>query len=51
MGDDKILLDKVWKLLIEEYEATHDAKKIAKTFHVTKYTVYHLKKCNRRQGV
>lgn len=30
------------KLLVEGYEATHNAEAIAKIFHVNKYTVYHL---------
>ena len=31
------------KLLVEGYEATHDAKEIAKLCHVNKYIVYHWK--------
>ncbi len=30
------------KLLVEGYEATHNAEAIANIFHVNKYTVYHL---------
>lgn len=29
------------ELLVEGYEAPHDAKTIGKIFHVSKYTVYH----------
>ena len=38
------------KLLVESYEATHDAKEIAKIFHVNKYTVYHLEELKRKTG-
>ena len=38
------------KLLVESYEATHDAKEIAKLFHVNKYTVYHLEELKRKTG-
>ena len=38
------------KLLVEGYEATHDAKEIAKLFHVNKYTVYHLEELKRKTG-
>lgn len=38
------------KLLVEGYEATHDAKEIAKIFHVNKYTVYHLEELKRKTG-
>jgi transposase len=38
------------KLLVEGYEATHDAKKIGEIFHVSKYTVYHLEERKRKTG-
>ena len=38
------------KLLVESYEATHNAKEIAKIFHVNKYTVYHLEELKRKTG-
>ena len=38
------------KLLVEGYEATHNAKEIAKLFHVNKYTVYHLEELKRKTG-
>ncbi len=38
------------KLLVESYEATHNAKEIAKIFHVNKYTVYHLEERKRKTG-
>ena len=38
------------KLLVESYEAMHDAKEIAKIFHVNKYTVYHLEELKRKTG-
>ena len=38
------------KLLVEGYEATHNAKEIAKIFHVNKYTVYHLEELKRKTG-
>lgn len=38
------------KLLVEGYEATHNAEAIAKIFHVNKYTVYHLEERKRKTG-
>lgn len=38
------------ELLVEGYEATHDAKGIGKIFHVSKYTVYHLDERKRKTG-
>ena len=38
------------KLLVEGYEATHNAETIAKIFHVNKYTVYHLEERKRKTG-
>ena len=38
------------KLLVEGYEATHNAKEIAKLFHVSKFTVYHLAEQQRKTG-
>lgn len=38
------------ELLVEGYEATHDAKAIGKIFHVSKYTVYHLEERKRKTG-
>ena len=38
------------KLLVEGYEATHNAKEIARIFHVNKYTVYHLEEQKRKTG-
>ena len=37
------------KLLVEGYEATHNAEAIAKIFHVNKYTVYHLEERKKRK--
>lgn len=37
------------KLLVEGYEATHNAETIAKIFHVNKYTVYHWKSGSGKQ--
>ena len=37
------------KLLVEGYEATHNAEAIANIFHVNKYTVYHLEERKRKQ--
>ena len=37
------------KLLVEGYEATHNAEAIAKIFHVNKYTVYHLEEGSGKQ--
>ncbi len=36
------------ELLVEGYEATHNAEAIAKIFHVNKYTVYHLEERKRK---
>ena len=38
------------ELLVEENEATHDAKGIAKLFHVSEFTVYHLAEQKRKTG-
>lgn len=38
------------ELLVEGYEATHDAKTIGKIFRVSKYTVYHLDERKRKTG-
>lgn len=38
------------ELLVEGYEATHNAEAIAKIFHVNKYTVYHLEERKRKTG-
>ena len=38
------------KLLVEGYEATHNAEAIAKIFYVNKYTVYHLEERKRKTG-
>lgn len=38
------------ELLVEGYEATHDAKEIAKLFHVSEFTVYHLAEQKRKTG-
>ena len=38
------------KLLVEGYEATHNAEAIVKIFHVNKYTVYHLEERKRKTG-
>ena len=38
------------KLLVEGYEAKHNAEAIAKIFHVNKYTVYHLEERKRKTG-
>ena len=38
------------KLLVEGYEATHNAKEIARVFHVSKYTVYHFEEQKRKTG-
>lgn len=38
------------KLLVEGYEATHKAKEIAKLFHVSEFTVYHLAEQKRKTG-
>ena len=35
-------------LLVEGYEATHNAKEVAKIFHVNKYAVYHLEELKRK---
>lgn len=37
------------KLLVEGYEATHNAEAIANIFHVNKYTVYHWKSGSGKQ--
>ena len=46
----KMLNNEARKLLVEGYEATHNAKEIAKIFHVNKYTVYHLEELKRKTG-
>ena len=46
----KMLNNEVRKLLVEGYEAAHNAKEIAKIFHVNKYTVYHLEELKRKTG-
>ena len=38
------------KLLVEGYEATHNAEAIAKIFHVNKYTVYYLEEQKQSTG-
>lgn len=38
------------ELMVEGYEATHDAKGIAKLFHVSEFTVYHLAEQKRKTG-
>lgn len=38
------------KLLVEGYEATHNAEAIAKIFHVNKHAVYHLEERKRKTG-
>lgn len=45
-----MLNNEVRKLLVEGYEAAHNAKEIAKIFHVNKYTVYHLEELKRKTG-
>ena len=46
----KMLHNEARKLLVEGYEATHNAKEIARIFHVNKYTVYHLEEQKRKTG-
>lgn len=38
------------ELLVEGYEATHNAREIAKLFHVSEFTVYHLAEQKRKTG-
>ncbi len=38
------------ELLVEGYEATHNAKEIARLFHVSEFTVYHLAEQKRKTG-
>lgn len=45
-----MLHNEAWKLLIEGYEATHNAEAIVKIFHVNKYTVCHLEEWKRKQA-
>ena len=46
----EMLHNEARKLLVEGYEATHNAEAIAKIFHVNKYTVYHLEERKRKTG-
>ena len=46
----KMLNNEARKLLVGGYEAMHNAKEIAKIFHVNKYTVYHLEELKRKTG-
>ena len=46
----ELLHNEARKLLVEGYEATHNAEAIAKIFHVNKYTVYHLEERKRKTG-
>lgn len=46
----EMLHNEARKLLVEGYEATHNAEAIAKIFHVNKYTVYHLEERKRKQA-
>ena len=41
-GDDTMLHNEARELLVQGYEATHDAKGIAKAYSVSKWTVYRL---------
>ena len=49
-GDDSILHNEARKLLVEGYEATHDAEGIAKAYSVSKWTVYRLTEQKRKTG-
>ena len=50
-GDDRILLhNEARELLVEGYEATHDAEGIAKAYSVSKWTVYRLAEQKRKTG-
>ena len=41
-GDDTMLHNEARELLVQGYEATHDAKGIAKAYSVSRWTVYRL---------
>lgn len=45
-----MLHNEAQKLLVEGYEATHNAESIAKILHVNKYAVYHLEEWKRKTG-
>ena len=46
----KMLHNEARELLVESYEKTHNAEKIAKIFGVNKYTVYHTAERKRKTG-
>ena len=45
-----MLHNEVRELLVQGYEATHDAKGIAKAYSVSKWTVYRLAEQKRKTG-
>ena len=49
-GDDNMLHNEARELLVQGYEATHDAKEIAKAYSVSKWTVYRLAEQKRKTG-
>lgn len=49
-GDDSMLHNEARELLVEGYEATHDAEGIATAYSVSKWTVYRLAEQKRKTG-
>ena len=45
-----LLHNEARRLLVEEFERTHEAKRLAETFHVRIWTVYHIVEKARRNG-
>ena len=46
----RLLHNEARELAVEAYETTHDAKEVARNFHISKWTVYHMEQRKRATG-